>query len=460
MIQGIAHADFILKHESMKSLRENPASDWVCCPSNEAYYKVQFALYEEAIRATPHGKYLHVGGDEVDHLGSCPVCKPQQKSALQHQLKWLKRVSDFAHAHGRIPIFWDDMVFKHLGLYDVILDQEKPEKMDSIWKTKEPELKKHIGSFPKNVVYMRWQYGNANLKGNKMALKWYNDNGLKVMGATATQTTDAMMPLGNGKVNTIRSFQEAHLETPLLGVLCTAWDDASPLFETYWKGFIAHAQYAWNITEPMEANQFDKRYRTREFGVSVGQCPDFRKHLERTFPLWETGLLDKGVRKGMWRTQGQYTLMTLPTKERGAWSQKYAERINQAHLNLMDYLHVQKELLNYRQKATRNDYALRVFECINEVTAYTSKLLIALSAYDIERDKASLNHLRHCLASFKLIRENMEQVYAETRIMGQPEGYLLPMNHHAHLAIRTRETDWMFLYEIDFIKKVEEELTD
>lgn len=178
MIQGIAHADFILKHESMKSLRENPASDWVCCPSNEAYYKVQFALYEEAIRATPHGKYLHVGGDEVDHLGSCPVCKPQQKSALQHQLKWLKRVSDFAHAHGRIPIFWDDMVFKHLGLYDVILDQEKPEKMDSIWKTKEPELKKHIGSFPKNVVYMRWQYGNANLKGNKMALKWYNDNGL------------------------------------------------------------------------------------------------------------------------------------------------------------------------------------------------------------------------------------------------------------------------------------------
>ena len=53
------------------------------------------------------------------------------------------------------------MVFKHVGLYEVILEQEKPERMDSIWAARLPELNKHINLFPKKVVYMRWQYGNA-----------------------------------------------------------------------------------------------------------------------------------------------------------------------------------------------------------------------------------------------------------------------------------------------------------
>lgn len=457
LIQGVAHADYILKHPSMKSLRENPESDWVCCPSNEKYYDVQFALYKDAIRATPYGKYLHVGGDEVDNLGICSICKPLHKTALEHQLNWLKRVSDFARAHGRIPIFWDDMVFKHVGLYEVILDLEKPEKMDTIWSAKLPELQKHIESFPKDVIYMRWQYGDANLKGNKMALKWYNDNGLKVMGATAAQTTDAMMPLGDKEKN-IKSFQLAHLETPVLGVLCTAWDDASPLFETYWKGFIAHAQYGWNINFSIDSNQFDKRYRTREFGLAAGELPDFRELLERTFPLWETGLLDKGFRKGMWRTHGKYTLISLPTQEKGAWSKAYAERIKEAQLNLINYLDLKKVLLEYRHKATRNNYSLKVYECINELTGYTSKLLLALSEYDIKRDETSLNNLRSCMQMFKTVRQNMETVYAEIRYMGQPEGYILPMNHHSHLAIQTANTDWMFLFELNFLKKLDDSL--
>lgn len=454
LIQGIGHADFILKHDEMKPLREDPASDWVCCPSNEKYYEVQFGLYADAIRATPHGKYLHVGGDEVGSLGVCPVCKPKQKNALQHQMEWLKRVSDFAVAHGRTPIFWDDMVFKHVGLYNVILDTEKPEKMDSIWAARLPELNKHIGLFPKKVVYMRWQYGNANQKGNKMALKWYNDNGLAVMGATAAQTTYAMMPLGNGNVENIESFQLAHQETPVTGVLCTAWDDASPLFDTFWKGFIVHGQYSWNIATPMKHDELNRRYRIREFGVPASELPDFRQRLEATFPLWEEGLLDKGVRRGMWRTGGKYTLVSLPTEIKGAWSQMYAERIEKARKGCVEHLYLQHLLTEHRSRATRNDYSLQVFERINDLTGYTAQLLVALSTYDQERDTASLNNLRRCMDNFQTVRTNLETVYAQTRHMGQPDGYILPMNHHAHLAVRTANTDWMFLFEVDFLKKL------
>lgn len=455
LIQGIGHADFILKHEVYKPLREDAKSDWVCCPSNEEYYTLQLSLYEDAIRATPHGKYLHLGGDEVGTLGVCDVCKPQNKTALEHQMKWLKRVSDFAVKHGRTPIFWDDMVFHQAGLYWVITDAEKPERMDSLWEARLPELNKQIKLFPKEVVYMRWQYGNANLKGNKLALKWFNDHGLSVMGATAAQTTSAMFPVGNGRVDIIKSFQLAHQETPVQGVLCTAWDDSSPLFETFWKGFIAHAQYSWNMAIPMDGSEFDYCYRVCEFGNAVVQVPDFRKLLDQTYYLWEIGLLNEGSRVAMWKTKGKYTTIPLPGEERGVWSKIYAERIERAEKGVALHQEIQQLILKNRLQAIRNDYSLQVFERINDLTGYTSRLLLALSAYDIARDSSNLNKLRSCVDEFKMVRENMEQVYAQTRCLNQPEGYILPMNHHNHLAIRTANTDWMFFVEVDLIKQID-----
>lgn len=456
LVQGIGHADFILKHKEFEHLRETPTSDWVCCPSNDDYYKVQFGLYDDAMKATPCGKYVHVGGDEVGEraLGVCPKCKAKGLTALQHQMKWLRTVSDYIVAHGRIPIFWDDMVFKHTGLYEVILDTADPAKMDSIWQARLPELNSHISLFPKKVVYMRWQYGNANQKGNKMALKWYHDNGLQVMGATAAQTTYPMMPQANGSGRYIRTFQQAKKSTPIVGVFCTAWDDASPLSETFWKGFIAHAQYSWTTIDSLFNDEFDRRYRIREFGYIIAQLPDFRQQLESTFILWEEGLLDEGVRRAMWRTGGKYKIMSLPTEERGAWSKQYADRLEKSLKAMTKYVELQQLLLKYRASATRNDYALQVFEQINNLTAYTPKLLLAISRYDIERDVTSLRDLRYCMEEFAHIRKNLEEVFAQIRYIDQPQGYILPMNHHAHLAIRTANSDWMFLFEIDMLKKL------
>lgn len=453
LIQGIGHADFILKHEEMKGLREDPLSDWVCCPSNEEYYKVQFGLYKDAIGATPYGKYLHVGGDEVGTLGICSLCKKKGGNALKLQMEWLKRVSQYAVKHGRIPIFWDDMVFKQVGLYATILDQIPAEQVDSAWNRHLPDLEKHIASFPKEVIYMRWQYGDANRPGNKKALKWYYDNGLRMMGATAAQTTYAMLPLGNF-VDNIKSFQIARKEVPVEGVLCTAWDDASPLFDTFWPGFIAHAQYSWNNSKEMDKKEFNKRYKINEFGCKTASMAEFRPLLESTFPLWETGLLDKGVRRSLYRTGGKFEIMTFPTATKGEWSDKYQERIGQAKSTLTKTVQIKEILSEYRKAAIRNDYSLQVFECINELTGYTAELLVALSDYDCKRDFPSLNNLKLCIQKFEVVRENMEHIYSMTRVLEQPEGYKLPMNHHAHLAIQTANSDWMFLYEVHFIKGV------
>jgi hexosaminidase len=96
LIQGLGHASFILKHDAYKYLRDDPESDWVFDPLNPETYKLQFALYEDAIKATPYGKYLHVGGDEVGELGKSELSKKSGMNPFELQMYWLKKVTEFA----------------------------------------------------------------------------------------------------------------------------------------------------------------------------------------------------------------------------------------------------------------------------------------------------------------------------------------------------------------------------
>ena len=96
LVQGLGHASFVLKHEQYKSLRDDPESDWAFDPLNPKTYEVQYDLYLDALEALPHGKYLHVGGDEVKTTG-----RNSGKSALELQLIWLNKVCQFAEEKGR-----------------------------------------------------------------------------------------------------------------------------------------------------------------------------------------------------------------------------------------------------------------------------------------------------------------------------------------------------------------------
>ena len=112
LVQGLGHASFILKHDEYKVLRDDPKSDWAFNPLDPKTYEVQFDLYLDAMEAFPHGKYLHVGGDEVHTTG-----RNSGKSTLELQLGWLGQVCNFAAKHDRTPIFWDDMPLKQAKVY-------------------------------------------------------------------------------------------------------------------------------------------------------------------------------------------------------------------------------------------------------------------------------------------------------------------------------------------------------
>ena len=53
------------------------------------------------------------------------------------------------------------------------------------------------------------------------------------------------------------------------------------------------------------------------------------------------------------------------------------------------------------------------------------------------------------------MRSQIESVYSKTRFMSNPEGYIADQNHHHHLSALTSNSDWVYLYELPMIKKVE-----
>ena len=107
----------------------------------------------------------------------------------------------------------------------------------------------------------------------------------------------------------------------------------------------------------------------------------------------------------------------------------------------------------------RSRYTLEIYQQTAFLLNYPVKILLALNDFDTansvgDRDKALLKIAQVC-KEFESLRANLEEVYSRTRFMENPEGYIQDLNHHNHLAAKTNNSDWLYLYEIPMLKKLE-----
>lgn len=455
LVQGLGHASYILKHH--QNLRENPKSDWELCPSNPKTYELLFDLYGEAIKAMPYGKYLHIGGDEITAIGIDERCRATGKSAFELQMDWLDKVCQYARENGRVPIFWDDMPLKYAGLWTTILSDKTEEELDKVWNTE--KLDRAIGLFPKNCIYMRWNYGDPTKPAHKRLLNWYQEKGLPVMAATAASSGDSpFMPREHTKSGYIKNFCQLTAENKLQGVLATAWDDGSPHLETVWRGLIALGEFSWN-PDGREISDFIEAHGQREFGFEAGKGKmNFLQELEKSFFFFDGALVKSGRRNPAWGVTA-FTLIDLPDKNhRGLWSEKYSDKIKRAQEEDIRYEEIKKGLAEAKAEALRNRYTLNVYEQNNNLQNFPVKLLLALYHYDQAKDDQQLKQaamqLKDICHSLPYLQKSLEEVYSETRFMEQPEGYVEDMNHHNHLSVKSLNSDWIFLYELPMVTKI------
>ena len=457
LVQGLGHASFILKHEKNKHLRDHPDSDWAFNPLDPETYELQYDLYLDAIAATPHGKYLHVGGDEVQTTG-----RGSNKSKLELNLIWLNQVTQWAEEHGRITIFWDDMPLKHAGVYYPMFNREISQaQVDSIWLQNESKLTEFIDQFPKNVIYMRWNYSSPETYGNLKTMDWFSNNGFQVMGATAGQTRWVLMPQQESNYNAIRSFALSSADKNFGGLLLTLWDDDSPHFELYKRGIATFAEYTWAGDQRDKAS-FKRAYRHRAFGSKAStDSLAFIDQLEIPVALWKNVLLKKGHDRNRISQLEDPIAQAIISLPQGAndskWKAEYQNRLIQINQMLPLLDEIDRDIAKIHQSTDRNSYRLEVYDQVSRMVRQSFEMLIAVEAIGDHMNGEEIIRLRQ---EFESARTQFESVYAKTRMLNKPNGYILDQDHHVHLANQSRNMDWLFLPEMLLLDKMDQKLAE
>jgi len=463
LVQGLGHASYILKHEQYKDLRDDPESDWAFNPLDPRTYEVQFDLYLDAMEAFPEGKYLHVGGDEVHTTG-----RGSGMTELELQLTWLNKVCDFADEHDRTPIFWDDMPIKYAGLYQPMFDTRySREEIDSMWAENEHLLEESLDLFPKNCIYMRWNYSHPQAEGNIKAMEWFSDHGLDVMGATAGQTRWVLMPQNESNMENIRSFAKTSIDKNIEGLLLTLWDDDSPHFELYMRGILAFAEYTWS-GNVRSKDELKAAYRHREYSYALAdEAYGFVNRLEKLVGWWNFALLRSDLRRQLNTMDDplEEGVISLPfSMEKGAWSEKYAKKLEAAEAAWKVSGEIAATIDEMQKMTARHKYRLDVYEQVNKLVRFSAQALLALKAYDMAENDEEMQKAMEALQllhpDFSALRTELERTYAKTRILNKPEDYVLDQDHHHHLANQTIGFEWQIGAELAFLQKLYPHIAD
>jgi hypothetical protein len=303
---------------------------------------------------------------------------------------------------------------------------------------------------------MRWNYDNPEVPGNLKAIRWYKSHNLPSMAATAGQTMWAMMPRSNSNFQPVKDFSRITSEEKMNGILLTLWDDTSPHFETYWRGIYDFALLTWNYSD-IKKEEAHTAFRHRFYGPQVSAPSfNFQDTLESAIKFWETALINTGDRENYPR---KIDTLTLPdAASPGAWSESNAEKITNAHRQVEQYKKTKKTIAMAMSLAKRNKYSLQVLDQINELQVYPSELLVRLEKYDRAQagaqKKSAAAAVKNYARTFSAIRKNYENVFTRTRVLHNPKDYLMDQNHHAHLANGTKNSDWMYVYELAMNEKI------
>uniref|UniRef100_A0A2L2Y7K7 beta-N-acetylhexosaminidase n=1 Tax=Parasteatoda tepidariorum TaxID=114398 RepID=A0A2L2Y7K7_PARTP len=109
LVQTFGHLEFVLKLKEFRDLREVDDFPQAICPSRNESFNLVEHIIDQVMALHPNIRWLHVGCDEVYHLGYCSKCMRLDRDNLflSHVARVARYVRD---KHKVIPIVWDDML--------------------------------------------------------------------------------------------------------------------------------------------------------------------------------------------------------------------------------------------------------------------------------------------------------------------------------------------------------------
>lgn len=109
LVQTFGHMEFILKHEEFVYLRDVSEMPESICPCHNDTMDLIKMVIDQMMAVHKNAKFLHIGCDEVYHLGECEQCKGAGRSSVF--VDHVTRVAEYVRSrYGVQPIIWDDML--------------------------------------------------------------------------------------------------------------------------------------------------------------------------------------------------------------------------------------------------------------------------------------------------------------------------------------------------------------
>ena len=109
LVQTFGHLEFVLKHKEFAYLRDVAEMPESVCPCHNDTMAVVRDIVDQVMALHKGAAMLHIGCDEVFHLGECSECLGGSRTSIftEHVV----RVAQYAATVHKVkPIIWDDML--------------------------------------------------------------------------------------------------------------------------------------------------------------------------------------------------------------------------------------------------------------------------------------------------------------------------------------------------------------
>lgn len=384
MIQAPSHMSYVLKHPQFAHLREDITNNFQICTSKPESWDLIFDLFEEAIEATPGGRFFHVGTDESWFYGTgadCPCAEKVKKVGKSGLfVEFVNKTAEFLEKRGREMRIWAEFPLKAVDV---------------------PKLPSSIIDAVVNASYLDGEGG----------LEIEREHGIRGMIYASIHGGGAFFSdypkTVRGAYETI-SLSEAR-KNNLLGTFIAAWDESGPHNEIFWLGWVGGTSYGWKAGAP-DPEILIPQFMVLFYGPESGSMQEAYNLLARVSKFWSSSWdrvpslreLNYGGSYGPRKSPLKDASIDLPRLPDPAtlynhpyWKQHYQEvlaALEEEKAAASQLLALLEENLG---KAERNVYNLEVMQANARYLNHNLSLLETLSQIEDTLSEASNKRERH-----------------------------------------------------------------
>ncbi len=436
LVQGLGHVSYILKWPQYNHLREVPASNWEFCPQKEGTYELLNDLWQDAIKATPGSKYIHIGTDESYELGKgieCG-CKAEMEKDGKHALmtRFITRSAKPLIKEGRTVMAWSaeyipgEALNPPVGMAVTDWSREHFEHASEIKKAGY-ELFIYDPNPGVETLFLPYFYrlrgeGNDEKEVDNCLLRSYNE--------VAT----------------------AAISGEFTGMINTSWDDAGLHNQMWMMSFINSAEWSWSGSNPT-LEEFSDKFFLNYYGEQSSDMRELYLLLNKAGYYYY-----KSFERRVWH-YGDIGKTHLPVLPRGDnleydeyWNREYAAKIEESREQIKQMERASEIIRANQEVGVKNSYDLELFTTIADLVSHTCNTYLCLS--ELERaikqahNQRFLNHhaaynalgnaigiIETNLLERQQVYEELVAVWEKTRL---PKGFSTDEKEFFHRQDRAR----------------------